>query len=266
MLYARWIGIGAMQPFSRGHYVKEYPWPKEPYAWSAATTKTSRLAIQRRYRLMPYLYSLFEEATRTGLPVMRPLFFADPKDPKLRPVDNEFLLGDDLLISAQVIQNQTLPVVLPTGIWRPVAFPETDAPTAPSDGWDTDLPKLYLRGGSIVPAGPIEQFVDEKPLTDITLLVSLDANGNATGSLYEDAGDGFDYLPVKFANGKGTSQFLRTTFKAWTSGNRVFVAVAGREGKLPHQVRNLHVRLFSGPGEIRGSGRDNAPVILIAKS
>jgi alpha-glucosidase (family GH31 glycosyl hydrolase) len=62
--------------------------------------------------------------------------------------------------------------------------------------WDTnaaDLPGLYLRGGAIVPTGPVMNYV-EKPLDPLALLIALDENRQAQGTLYEDAGDGYEYL------------------------------------------------------------------------
>src|SRR5205814_897114 len=61
------------------------------------------------------------------------------------------------------------------------------------EGEDPDLPELYLRPGAIVPTGPVMQYVDEKPLDRIQLLVALDSDGRASGTLYEDAAedDGF---------------------------------------------------------------------------
>lgn len=50
-------------------------------------------------QLLPYLYSAFHEAHRTGVPVARPLFFADPADPEARQAEAQWLLGDAVLVS-----------------------------------------------------------------------------------------------------------------------------------------------------------------------
>jgi alpha-glucosidase len=127
---------------------------------------------------------VFREASATGLPVARPIFFADLKDPALRAEDRGFLLGDSLLVSARVTPRGDEAPALPRG-WVRFHFPG-EAP-------DPNLPELYIRPGAAIPAGPVMQFVNEKPLDQLDLFVALDAAGRATGTLYEDAGDGFGF-------------------------------------------------------------------------
>jgi len=181
--FARWMGFGALLPFARGHTVKGSI-DKEPWAFGPATEQTCRAALERRYRLLPYLYTVFREASATGLPVARPIFFADLKDPALRAEDRGFLLGDSLLVSARVTPRGDEAPALPRG-WVRFHFPG-EAP-------DPNLPELYIRPGAAIPAGPVMQFVNEKPLDQLDLFVALDAAGRATGTLYEDAGDGFGF-------------------------------------------------------------------------
>lgn len=242
-LFARWMGFGAMLPFARGHTGKGNV-DKEPWAFGPEVERTCRLAIERRYRLMPYYYTLFHEASRTGLPVARPVFFADPRDPALRSEDDAFLLGDDVLIAPQLVPSRDRVAVMPRGIWREFDF---------ADGDDPDLPGMYLRGGSVVPAGPVMQHVDEKPLDPLTLLVCLDEHGFASGVLYEDAGDGYGYLE---------GEYLLTTYVAERSGGDVVVRIAAEEGRMPRPARRVVVRLFTDGGEFRAQGRDGAQITV----
>jgi len=87
-------------------------------------SRLGRTAIERRYRLLPYLYTLFREASVTGLPVVRPVFFADAVDPGLRREDVAFLLGADLLVVPNVFENrETAPTPnLPGSIWRTISL------------------------------------------------------------------------------------------------------------------------------------------------
>jgi alpha-glucosidase len=95
-VWARWAAMGVFFPFCRGHSEKGVN-NKEPWAFGPEVERTARIALERRYRLLPYLYTCFHTAAQTGLPIMRPLFFADPADPALRREEHAFLLGSDLL-------------------------------------------------------------------------------------------------------------------------------------------------------------------------
>lgn len=238
-LFARWMGIGSLLPFSRGHTGKGNI-DKEPWAFGEEVEKTCRLALERRYRLMPYLYTVFEEASRTGLPVARPLFFADPRDRALRSEDDAFLIGSDVMVVGRVTPERDRAVATPKGKWQRVYLVK--------EGDHPDLPELHVRAGAIVPIGPVIQHVNEparKPQGEqvklgagehpLTLLVALDDQGAAVGTLYEDAGDGFGYQ-------KG--QYLRSTYRAVTEGTRVKVTLAEKEGSFPRPPRELRVMIL----------------------
>jgi len=96
-LFARWMAIGTLLPLARAHSAQDTA-DHEPWAFGAECEATCRVAISRRYRLLPELYTLFRRAHQTGMPVARPLFYAAPSDPALRNEDSGFLIGDDLLV------------------------------------------------------------------------------------------------------------------------------------------------------------------------
>jgi alpha-glucosidase len=241
--FARWMGIGSLLPFSRGHTGKGNR-DKEPWAYDAAVERTCRMALERRYRLIPYLYTLFEESSRTGLPIARPTFFADPADPALRSEDDSFLLGDSLLVVAKVTPLADRMPVMPRGAWRPINL--HDGAT------DADLPDLYLREGAILPVGPIEQHVNERPLDPLTLYLSLDEKGNASGELYEDAGEGFGYQQ---------GQYLRTRYQASREGDKVRVRLISSSGAMARPARNAVVKVVLDDGrEATAIGRDGEEI------
>ena len=195
-LLARWMGIGCLFPFARNHSMKTMP-DQEPWAFGAGVEATCRRALERRYRLLPYLYTLAREAARSGLPIMRPAFWADLADPDLRDVDTAFLLGPDLYVRADVTPQRagaTAPV--PVG-WRMIEVIGVGDPDALVPR-DPDLPELYLRPGAVLPLGPVMQWSDARPLDELTLLAHLTAGGTAEGRLYEDAGDGYGYTRGEF--------------------------------------------------------------------
>jgi alpha-glucosidase len=212
--FAAWMGLGALLPFSRAH-TETGNARKEPWSFGPQVEALCRRALQTRYRLLPYLYTVFEEASRTGLPVARPAFFADPTAEWLRAVEHEFLLGADLLVDLRFRPEWKDAKRLSgdAAAWRPA----TVIPGEPSDA----LPGLFVRAGAIVPLGPLVNFSDERPLEEVELLVAPDAAGRAEGWLYEDAGDGSGYT---------RGEFRRTHLVAETHGHTVRVRAETAEG------------------------------------
>lgn len=187
-LFARWMGLGALLPFARAHSIKGSR-DHEPWSFGPRCERLCRLALQRRARLLPYLYTCFFEASRSGTPVVRPLFFADPGDPALRDADDSFLLGPDVLVRARTRFSGPCRAAMPAGGW---------ARFEPAPESDDELPELYLRRGAILPLGPVVQHVGERPLDPLTLLVHPGPDGRAAGRLFEDDGDGFGFLHGRF--------------------------------------------------------------------
>ncbi len=129
--------------------------------------------------------------------------------------------------------------VMPRGIWREIERSD-----------DPDLPDMFVRGGSIVPTGPDIAFAGEKPLDPLTLLVALDANGKASGQLYEDAGDGYGYR-----NG----EYLLSEYTAATNGDAVEITVKTVEGAMARTQRAVIVKILGEKGVIaEGRGTDGA--------
>jgi alpha-glucosidase len=227
-LFARWMGFGSLFPFARGHTAKGNI-NKEPWAFGASVEQTCKAALDRRYRLMPYFYTVFRDAALTGLPVARPLFFADTRDLALRSEDDAFLIGADVLVRAKVTPLGDRVVCMPRGVWNPLPIDPAGAPT------DRALPDLFIRGGAIVPLGPAMEYTGEKPLDPLELVVSLDENGHAEGFLYEDAGDGYGYQH---------NEYLLSRYIADERDGIVTVRLASAEGGMPRNNRTLQVRVL----------------------
>ncbi len=243
--FARWMGFGALLPFARGHTGKGNV-DKEPWSFGAEVEETCRLALQRRYRLLPHLYTLMREASLTGLPPARPLFFVDPTDPALRDADDAFLLGDGLLVSCNTSPGRAPAPVLPDGTWRAVSLVE-------GDGADLDQPVLLVGGGHIVPLGPVVQSTGERPLDELELLVCLDDAGRAEGVLYEDSGDGFGYRE---------GEYRLTCFTAESRDGEVVVSADVVEGNWPRAERTVTVRLLTDGGDVVGTGSEAGPIVV----
>ena len=187
-LYAHWIALGAFYPFSRVHSTKGSIC-QEPWALGKEVEQVSREALQRRYRLLPYLYTSFWESSKTGMPVMRPLFLSYPEEKYLRKEQENFMLGNDLIIIPKWSENGELP----PGNWRDVSINGEDSKNHKYH------PNIKIRPGSIVPLCNAIQSTSSFSLDTITLLVSADSNLTAKGILYSDAGEGFEYLNGEYS-------------------------------------------------------------------
>ncbi|OAY24303.1 hypothetical protein MANES_17G004600v8 [Manihot esculenta] len=261
-LFARWMGIGAMFPFSRGHSSKETK-DHEPWSFGKECEEVCRLALKRRYRLIPHLYTLFYTAHTMGTPVATPTFFADTKDTSLRTLENAFLLGP-LLVYASTIPDQgtdKLQYHLPKGIWLRFDF----------DDSHPDLPTLYLQGGFIIPLGPPHQHVDEAKFSDdLTLIVALDENGKAKGTLFEDAGDGYEFTKGGYLLTHYVAERHSIVIKVCERELQfsiVTVRVSETKGYWKRPKRRLHVQLLLGGGaKIDSWGIDGEDVIIAVPS
>ncbi len=234
-LFGRWMALGAFYPFSRGHACAGTI-NKEPWAFGQKVEDVSRMALERRYVLLPYYYTLLHEASETGMPIMRPVFFADPKDTLLRAEEQAFLIGENLLVVPEWAQNPALP----KGIWRNLSL-------IPGDDKDSYQAKLKIRGGAIIPTGKIIQNTNEKSLDPLTLLVCLDEKGEAHGTLYWDEGDNWS-----FKDGNYSFQYF-TAIR--TADNKVQVKITQKKGKYITENNDMAiVKIITDKGIYQASG------------
>lgn len=187
-LFARWMQLSAFLPFFRVHSIIGSP-DQEPWAFGEEVERVARSALERRYRLLPALYTAAWQASRFGTPVARPMFFSFPDDPRFAATDDQFMFGDALLV-APVLEPGAVrrKVLLPEGTWFDLATGarhegggqlEVEAPL--------DVCPVFARGGTVVPSWELQQFVGEKPI-DTLELTAFVAPGEHESVLYEDDG------------------------------------------------------------------------------
>jgi alpha-glucosidase len=242
-IYRRWMGVGAFHPFCRQHSSGV---AKEPWVFDSATLNESRTAIQRRYRLLPYIYTLFRESSINGLPVMRPAFFADPADRRLRSEFQTFLLGADLLVVSSLYQNGSPAAVEPNGDWRRIYLIDKTKEST------VNQPALKIRAGAIIPAGRLVQHTGAGILDTLTLFVCPNASWTATGALYEDAGDGFGYK---------TGDYLHTRYRARPCApDSILVSIDSAAGNRARPARPAIVNLVLRDTVFKGTGSEAAGI------
>lgn len=238
-LWARWIELGAFYPFSRGHSIMGSP-AKEPWVWGEPTESIARKYIEWRYRFLPYLYSLFEESSRTGAPILRPLLYEFYQDPATLQLHDQVMLGRDLLLA---------PVYRPGQEYRQVYLPEArwydfwSGQPVQSGHFLAHAPlevlPLYVRGGAVLPLGPVMQHTGERLLDHLTLEIYLDENGAAQGRLYEDDGASFAYE-------RGES--AATVYTAATGSDGRVRVKANRQGQYQSAARRVEIRVHGPAG------------------
>ncbi len=112
-VYIRWLQFGAFSPLMRIHGT----YPREPWNYSETTVAIYRKYAWLRENMLDYLYACAEHSHRTGDPMMKPLLFAFPHSHYLDGCDDEYLLGDDLLVAPLCSQAKERLVLFPPGVW-----------------------------------------------------------------------------------------------------------------------------------------------------
>lgn len=116
-LCVRWMQLGAFYPFMRNHNDRLNA-PQEPYMFGQKAQAAMRSALNLRYSLLPFLYTLFHHAHTSAETVARPLFMEFPADSNSQSVDRQFLWGSSLLISPVLEQGAVeLSAYLPPATW-----------------------------------------------------------------------------------------------------------------------------------------------------
>ncbi|WP_437682516.1 glycoside hydrolase family 31 protein [Sorangium sp. So ce131] len=192
-LLVRWMQAGLFYPLMRNHAARGRP-AHEPWRFGEPFLGLARAALERRYRLLPTLYTLMHEAAETGLPVMRPLSFAAPADREAIGAFDQLLFGEDLLVAPVVRPSQSKRLVyLPAGAWMDFANLEragkveeggrhviADAPLG--------VVPVWLRAGGAVAFTAPRTHTTSASWEEIVWHVH--AAPAVRGRLYEDAGDG----------------------------------------------------------------------------
>ncbi len=199
-LFARWISIGAFSPFFRGHSMINSR-DSEPWSYGEKVEEISRNYMKLRYRLLPYLYSLFYDATQTGMPINRSLAIDFTFDNLIYDYryHNQYLFGPALLVAPVESNKELTKVYLPEGNWYELF---TDRPHHGNLEIVADCPMdqlpLYVRGSSIIPMRE-QAGATTNDHGDILEIHLYKGNTNNSFWLYEDDGQSFDYESGSFS-------------------------------------------------------------------
>jgi hypothetical protein len=185
-LYARWLQLGTFQPVDRLHsdHGDRLPWN-----YTGAAAASAERFLRLRESLVPYTYTLAQQANATGVPITRPLYLDYPAQDAAYTHPQEYLFGENVLVAPITSAAGSVSAWIPPGTWTDYftgtsyTGPTTATITAPL----SRMPVLVKSGG-ILPTRTDYVQNQQQPLTQLTLTVGAGANGNF--ALYQDSGEG----------------------------------------------------------------------------
>ncbi|HEY4988858.1 MAG TPA: TIM-barrel domain-containing protein, partial [Opitutaceae bacterium] len=206
-LYERWMQFSAFAPITRAHKAGGAP---EPYAFGLSTEQGTKHYLQQRYRLLPYLYTHAWIASRTGLPLVRPMALEFPGDAgSVATPGDQYLFGSELLVAPVLYEGQSnRKVYFPPGTWVDWDY---GYDYAGGRDWVVAAPQnripVAVREGAIIPMAPDMKNTAEKPWDPLT--VEVFPSGKSEFTLYHDDGKTFAYESGDFTTTRFASEASR---------------------------------------------------------
>ena len=247
-LLTRSYQVSFLAPFCRNHKTID-GYDQEPWRFGSYYEDIIRKYLKLRYEFLPFLYTTLETAHRTGVPLFRPLVLNYQNDSNTYNLDDQFMVGDDLLVAPILRPGITNRLVyLPRGTWYDYwtnkKYPggtmiRVDAPL--------ETVPIFVRGGAIIPKGPPMNFVGEKPAAPY-FLIYPDAQGKAQVSLYEDDG-------VSPAYKQGL--YRTTAVQASETNQGVNITVSAPQGRFrtPSRILSFLIPTRLSPTQVVLDGR-----------
>lgn len=197
-LLARWTQFGTFTPYFRNHSVLESI-HQEPWSFGETYEEVIKKYIQERYVWLPYLYTLFQQASVTGMPVMRPLVLEYPSDKNTFNLSDQFMIGPDVIIAPILTPSTNHRVVyLPEGNWVNYWTEEKlEGGKHHLVEAALDILPIFIKEGSIITLGTVKSSTETKE-SELTVHIYPAENKTATFKYYEDDGKSFAYENGKF--------------------------------------------------------------------
>ena len=193
-LFARWMQIGAFSPYFRNHTAVNTK-SAEPWAFGEEALEISRNYVNLRYRLLPYIYSGFYEATQTGQPIMRSLAINYTHDAKVYngSFQNQYEFGNGFMIAPFAGSASFGSIYFPGGDWYDLYNDEvTSGKQEKIIHLSMQKLPVFVKESSIIPMQSLVQTTAEKP-TDTLVIHIYKGNRNNKFVYYEDDGESYNY-------------------------------------------------------------------------
>lgn len=200
-LYIRWVQFGMLSPVATV-FGMDHPGYKEPWNYGPEAFRNFKSYDALRYRLQPYLYAAMYQNHISGIPMMRALVLENQDDINTYTVDDQYVLGENLMVCPVVTKGAvTRSVYLPKGTWfdywtgKRYEGRQYIHVVAPLD----TIP-MFVKAGGVLPMQPDMEYTDAKKLDKITLDVFPSVDGQSRSfTLFDDDGTSLDYQKGKYA-------------------------------------------------------------------
>ncbi|MTI68663.1 MAG: glycoside hydrolase family 31 protein [Firmicutes bacterium] len=190
-LLTRWTQLGAFTPLFRNHSAKGTI-NQEPWSFDDETLKNTVKYIKLRYNFITYMYNLMRESSKEGEPALRPLFYHYQNDENTFNINDQFLLGEKLMICPITRPAKYVRMIyLPKGVWYDYWTKEkiTGGRYIIKEA-KLDVLPMYVKAGAILPKDTCMNYIGEK---DEKLDIEIYAGENNEYNIYFDDGLSFDY-------------------------------------------------------------------------
>ncbi|MFG2421190.1 TIM-barrel domain-containing protein [Streptomyces sp. NPDC048448] len=251
-LYARWVQFGTFQPVDRLHSNHS---DRLPWQYGTKAKESAEKFLNLRENLVPYTYTLAEEANRTGIPIVRPTYLEYPDEEQAYArADSEYFYGSDALVAPATTPgtSTTTSVWFPPGRWTDYFTGKTyTGGTTQEVTTDLGTMPVFIKAGGIMPTRTHDvAHNDQNALTDVTLTIG--AGGSGSSRLYEDDAT---------ATGGGRSATTEIRYKE--SGGRHTVSIGPAKGSFRGQVTHrrwtLSIMGASKPTRVTAAGVHLSP-------
>lgn len=225
-VWIRWAQFGAMLPGMQTLYM--------PWWYSKKASDYYRYLSWLHTELVPYFYSLANEAHFTGAPICRHLVWSFQEDPKVWRIDDEFTIGNSILVAPVISQENTRKVYIPKGNW--FDFWTDKKMIGQQDFvWSGDLYQfpMYVKEGAIIPLevkNQVTGFGTAESSGYTTIAVWPKEEGKSSFTLYDTE------LPVYFEVNNLKNQLLQVK---WSGSKKNYIIRIHLDGKvIPKQIIN----------------------------
>jgi alpha-D-xyloside xylohydrolase len=175
-VYKRWAAFGLLSSHSRLHGSDSY---RVPWAFDEEAVSVVRRFTKLKCRLMPYLYGVAIEASRTGIPMMRAMMLEFPDDPGAAPVDRQYMLGPSLMVAPVFSAEGDVEFYLPPGKWTHLLTGEVKGGGWRREVHGFDSLPLYVRENTLLALGSNEQRPDYDYADGVTLALYALGDGQS---------------------------------------------------------------------------------------